>query len=68
MIRFAFFALAALFSAASAQTKPGKDVAVYLEGDTSTIPKLITVCRDMGPQRGLHFRFVDTARNSTTIA
>lgn len=64
MTSFAFFALAlaALFSVAPAQTKPGRDVAVYLEGDTSTIPKLINVCREMGPQRGLHFRFVDNSK------
>jgi hypothetical protein len=36
-----------------------KAVSIFVEGDSSSIPKFIKVCRDMGPERGLDFRFVD---------
>jgi hypothetical protein len=36
-----------------------KPVVIFVEGDSSSIPKLINVCRSMGPEHGLDFRFVD---------
>ena len=42
--------------------KPAADlkvVTVFVEGDTSVIPKFINMCRQMGPERGLDFHFVD---------
>ena len=36
-----------------------KHVAIYVEGDSSVIPKFITLCRDKGPEYGLYFHFVD---------
>src|SRR5689334_12139769 len=41
------------------QTKPQKEVTLFLEGDSSTLPKFINVCREKGPEYGLNFRFVD---------
>jgi hypothetical protein len=38
---------------------PLKPVVVYVEGNSSIIPKFISVCREMGPERGIDFRFVD---------
>jgi len=46
--------------AASAAANPAlKPVSVFIEGDSSSIPKFINVCRQMGPDRGLNFQFVD---------
>lgn len=36
-----------------------KTVTVFVEGDSSVIPKFINMCRHMGPERGLEFQFVD---------
>lgn len=36
-----------------------KPVVVFVEGDSSVIPKFINLCREMGPERGIDFRFVD---------
>ncbi len=36
-----------------------KSVSVFVEGDSSVIPKFINMCREMGPSRGLDFHFVD---------
>ncbi len=36
-----------------------KPVAIFVEGDSSTIPKFINLCRQKGPEYGLDFRFVD---------
>jgi hypothetical protein len=36
-----------------------KPVVLFVEGDSSVIPKFVNMCRDMGPERGLDFRFVD---------
>ncbi|HZQ17656.1 MAG TPA: hypothetical protein VFA90_02960 [Terriglobales bacterium] len=36
-----------------------KAVTVFVEGDSSVIPKFVNVCRDLGPKRGLDFHFVD---------
>ena len=38
---------------------PLKPVVLFLEGDSSVIPKFINMCRHMGPEHGLEFRFVD---------
>lgn len=44
----------------TAKEKPTlKPVTVFLEGDSSTLPKFINLCRQEGPQRGLDFTFVD---------
>jgi hypothetical protein len=48
-----------LAAEAFAQDKPLKDVTVLVEGDSSVISKFINVCRQMGPERGLNFKFVD---------
>ena len=45
--------------AAPMQAKPQRDVTLFLEGDSSTIPKLINICRQKGPEFGLNFKFVD---------
>jgi hypothetical protein len=36
-----------------------KPVTVFIEGDSSVIPKMINVCRQFGPEYGLDFKFVD---------
>ena len=36
-----------------------KPVTLYIEGDSSVIPKFVNMCREMGPERGLDFKFVD---------
>jgi len=41
---------------ASAAPKP---VVLFVEGDSSVVPKFINMCRKMGPELGLDFRFVD---------
>jgi hypothetical protein len=58
MRRCSLAALAALFlsSLASAATRP---VVLFIEGDSSVIPKFVNMCRQMGPEYGLDFRFVD---------
>jgi hypothetical protein len=47
-----------LLSACFAETTP-KVITLFVEGDSSSLPKLINVCRQTGPERGLDFRFVD---------
>jgi hypothetical protein len=47
-----------LFSGSSAQTT-AKVVTIFVEGDSSSLPKFINVCRQSGPERGLDIRFVD---------
>jgi hypothetical protein len=50
----------ALACVAPAKDSPTlKTVTLFLEGDSSVIPKFINMCRSMGPERGLDFRFVD---------
>jgi hypothetical protein len=45
---------------AAGQSAPSlRPVTVFAEGDSSVIPKFINVCRHMGPERGLDFKFVD---------
>jgi hypothetical protein len=34
-------------------------VTIYIEGDSSVIPKFINLCRQKGPEYGLDFKFVD---------
>ncbi len=36
-----------------------KPITLYVEGDSSVIPKFVNMCREMGPERGLDFKFVD---------
>ena len=36
-----------------------KAVVIYVEGDSSVIPKFINMCRQKGPEYGLDFKFVD---------
>jgi len=36
-----------------------KPVVLFVEGDSSVIPKFINMCRQMGPERGIDFHFVD---------
>ena len=33
-----------------------KPLAVFVEGESSVIPKFINMCREMGPERGLDFQ------------
>jgi hypothetical protein len=47
-----------LLSGSFAQTTP-KVVTVFVEGDSSSLPKFINVCRQAGPERGLDIQFVD---------
>jgi hypothetical protein len=56
--RICLAALAALVLSlmAPAATKP---VVLFIEGDSSVIPKFVNLCRQMGPEYGLDFRFVD---------
>jgi hypothetical protein len=42
------------------EQKQLKRVMVFIEGDSSTIPKFINMCRQKGPERGLDFQFVDS--------
>ena len=49
-------ASAVLPATKSVETKP---VTLFLEGDSSVIPKFVNLCREMGPEHGLDFRFVD---------
>ncbi len=39
--------------------KAPRKVALFVEGDSSVIPKFVEVCRKMGPERGLDLQFVD---------
>jgi hypothetical protein len=41
----------------SAVPKPLKQVTLFLEGDSSTVPKLINIFRQKGPEYGLDFKF-----------
>lgn len=50
------------FGQTATEAKPApslKSVTLFVEGDSSVIPKFINVCRSMGPERGLAFKFVD---------
>lgn len=50
----------ACVAAAIPSDKPQlKPVTVYLEGDSSVIPKFINLCREKGPEYGLDISFVD---------
>ncbi len=51
LVVFAGFALAA--------SAPPKRVVLFVEGDSSVIPKFVNVCRKMGPEHGLDLQFVD---------
>lgn len=46
-------------NAAPSATSTLKPVTVFIEGDSSVIPKMINVCRQFGPEYGLDFKFVD---------
>jgi hypothetical protein len=59
-----FISTMALAQSSSAALKP---TVLFVEGDSSSIPKFINVCRQMGPERGLDFHFVDNSPTSTTI-
>jgi len=50
---------APLLAAGPAVPKELKQVTLFLEGDSSTIPKLINILREKGPEYGLDFKFVD---------
>ena len=55
------FLLCALANTARA-TEPEtglKPVSIFVEGDSSAIPKFINICRQMGSEYGLDFHFVD---------
>jgi hypothetical protein len=51
-----FISTIVLSQSSSSALKPA---VLFVEGDSSTIPKFINVCRQMGPERGLDFHFVD---------
>ena len=36
-----------------------KPVVVFVEGDSSVMPKFINLCREMGPEYGIDLHFVD---------
>ena len=36
-----------------------KQIRIFVEGDSSGIPKFVNLCRQKGPERGLDFKFVD---------
>ncbi len=55
----AVIALALFCAVAASAANPPKRVVLFVEGDSSVIPKFINVCRQMGPERGLDFQFVD---------
>jgi hypothetical protein len=46
-------------AASAFSQKATRPVTVFIEGDSSVIPKFINICRQKGPERGLEFRFVD---------
>jgi hypothetical protein len=52
----------------ASDNKELKPVVVYLEGDSSVIPKFINLCREKGPENGINFTFVTRKMISTTIA
>lgn len=62
-LSLAFLSLALTANLAVAAATTGsvalKPVSIFVEGDSSSIPKFINVCRQMGPKRGLDFQFVD---------
>lgn len=37
-----------------------RQISLFVEGDSSVIPKFINSCRDMGPRYGLDIRFTDS--------
>jgi hypothetical protein len=41
-----------------------KTISLLVEGDSASIPKFINVCREMGPERGLDFVFIDSSKAS----
>lgn len=43
----------------STQANDLKQLTVFVEGDSSVIPKFVNMCRDKGPERGLDFRFAE---------
>jgi hypothetical protein len=53
------FNLCTSYAQKSEEQKQLKTVTVFLEGDSSTMPKFINLCRQMGPEKGLDFKFVD---------
>ena len=55
-ILLALFCSAAVVMAEQPVLKP---VVVFVEGDSSVIPKFINICRQMGPEHGIDFHFVD---------
>src|SRR5262249_39457995 len=36
-----------------------QQITLFVEGDSSVIPKFVSVCREKGPEQGLDFKFVD---------
>jgi hypothetical protein len=62
-LSIAFLSLALTANLVAAASTTGsvalKPVSIFVEGDSSSIPKFINVCRQMGPERGLDFQFVD---------
>jgi len=61
-MRCAILVLLMFSSVASIAVEPsvgGKAVILFVEGDSSVVPKFINMCRQMGPERGLDFKFVD---------
>jgi hypothetical protein len=53
------FCFLTAFGQESKQQANLKSVTVFVEGDSSTIPKFVNLCRQKGPDRGLDFKFVD---------
>jgi len=51
--------LLACIGAGAAENSALKALSLFVEGDSSSIPKFVNVCRQMGPERGLDFHFVD---------
>ncbi len=58
MRRCFLLVLAALLLSPLTSAAP-KPVVLFVEGDSSVVPKFINLCRQMGPERGLDFHFVD---------
>src|SRR4051812_46228207 len=57
---FLLLLAAVAFPQATATPAPAlKAVTVFIEGDSSVIPKMVNVCRQTGPEYGLDFKFVD---------
>jgi hypothetical protein len=58
LLTFALATSAHVAAAATGATQP-LPVTIYIEGDSSVIPKFINLCRQKGPEYGLNFKFVD---------